>query len=198
MTRLIALSSCRDSIYIIRSPAVGSFTPAAKAGALLSGGAAIGTIRVLNSTFELVLPGGVRGCLLLEATSDRILAVEYGQELFRLDPAGIGFSPPEPGAAPDRAETEKAETGYMIAASTSGIFYRKSAPGNPPYVQEGQTVEKGKILGLIEIMKVFNHIVFPGTDTFAAGTVRKIYCEDAQEVKLGQPLFLIDLREQGG
>jgi acetyl-CoA carboxylase biotin carboxyl carrier protein len=88
-------------------------------------------------------------------------------------------------------EGETAEEGHVITAFTTGIFYRKSSPDAPPYVEEGETVEKGKVLGLIEVMKTFNHIIFTGTDSSNSGKIKKIFVKDSQEVKLNQPLFLI-------
>ena len=84
------------------------------------------------------------------------------------------------------------EDGYQIRASTTGIFYRRSSPDAPAYVKEGQKIERGKILGLIEVMKTFNHIVFQGTDNSNSGVITKILCEDAQEVKLGDGLFVVE------
>ena len=58
-------------------------------------------------------------------------------------------------------------------------------------MEEGQKIEKGKVLGLIEVMKTFNHVVFQGTDTSESGVIKKILVEDAQEVKLGEGLFVV-------
>ena len=52
-------------------------------------------------------------------------------------------------------------------------------------------MKKGEILGLIEVMKTFNHILFQGTGDSDTGVVEKIYAQDAQEVQLGEKLFLI-------
>jgi biotin carboxyl carrier protein len=56
----------------------------------------------------------------------------------------------------------------------------------------GQEIEKGKALGLIEVMKTFNHIIFQGTGKSNQGKIKKIYVKDSQEVKQGEPLFLIE------
>jgi acetyl-CoA carboxylase biotin carboxyl carrier protein len=79
-----------------------------------------------------------------------------------------------------------------VKAFTTGIFYAKPSPDAPSFVTVGQEIEKGKALGLIEVMKTFNHIIFQGTDDSSTGTIKKIYVKDSQEVKVGQPLFLID------
>lgn len=68
-----------------------------------------------------------------------------------------------------------------------GTFYRRPGPDDPPYVEEGQHVEPGDTLCLIEAMKLFNEIVAE-----QAGVVRKIVLEDGAPAEFGQPLFLIE------
>jgi biotin carboxyl carrier protein len=72
----------------------------------------------------------------------------------------------------------------VVSAPLFGIFHRTAAPGTPPFVELGQTVEAGQKLAIIEAMKVFNTIAAD-----AAGTVAEILAEAGQEVEPGQPLF---------
>jgi biotin carboxyl carrier protein len=76
-----------------------------------------------------------------------------------------------------------------ILAWTGGTFYSRETPEAGEYVREGQHVEEGDVLGLLEVMKMFNQIraEFPGT-------IRKI-CIDASTGKIvarSQVLFQID------
>ena len=76
-----------------------------------------------------------------------------------------------------------------ILAWTGGTFYSRETPEAGEYVREGQHVEEGDVLGLLEVMKMFNQIraEFPGT-------IRKI-CIDAGTGKIvarSQVLFQID------
>ena len=48
-----------------------------------------------------------------------------------------------------------------VRAPMSGVFYRRSAPDEPPYVEVGDTVKKKQVLGLLETMKVFQNIKSP-------------------------------------
>ena len=48
-----------------------------------------------------------------------------------------------------------------VRAPMSGVFYRKPAPDQPPYVEVGDTVKKKQILALLETMKVFQKIKSP-------------------------------------
>lgn len=61
-----------------------------------------------------------------------------------------------------------------VRAPLAGIFYRASKPGEKPYVEEGQSVKKGDIVGLVEAMKMMNEIPAP-----CDGIVREIKAKDA-------------------
>ena len=76
-----------------------------------------------------------------------------------------------------------------ILAWTGGTFYSRETPEAKEYVLEGQHVEKGDVIGLIEVMKMFNQI-----RAEFSGTIRKI-CVSAGSgiiVSRGQRLFEID------
>jgi acetyl-CoA carboxylase biotin carboxyl carrier protein len=68
----------------------------------------------------------------------------------------------------------------------AGIFYGAPSPGSPPFVQEGDTVAAGQIIGLIEAMKVFNEIPSP-----VSGTVKRLVAENGAVVGVGDALLLI-------
>ena len=76
-----------------------------------------------------------------------------------------------------------------ILAWTGGTFYSRETPEAEEYVLEGQHVEKGEVIGLLEVMKMFNQI-----RAEFSGTIRKI-CVSAGSgiiVSRGQQLFEID------
>lgn len=193
MAPLRTLCDTKNSEHLILSPKVGFFSPEHKAGTFLSPGAFVGRIRALNSYQDLYLPEDVQGKVVLDENMDKTFPVEYGQELFRLRLEQLVDDEKKFAADESKAkETADADEGYVISAFTTGIFYRKPAPDAPPFVEVGQRIEKGKALGLIEVMKTFNRIIFHGTDKAEVGKIKKVYVEDAAEVKSGQPLFLID------
>ena len=192
MASLKALLVKKESQIIIKSPAVGYYSLMPGKGTFLSGNAFIGKLRILNSFHDLYLPENVFGKVIIEQEKDKMFYVEYGQELFRLNPEKALIDSEQQIAASELKKSEKLEQGFLITAFTTGIFYRRSSPDAPSYVEEGQRIEKGKVLGLIEVMKTFNHIVFQGTDKSDSGVIKKIFCDDAQEVKLGEWLFVIE------
>ena len=78
------------------------------------------------------------------------------------------------------------ETAHIIKSPMVGTFYTSSAPGSPPFVEQGQTVAKGDVLCIIEAMKIMNQI-----EADVGGMVSKILVENGDPVEYGQPLFVI-------
>jgi acetyl-CoA carboxylase biotin carboxyl carrier protein len=68
-----------------------------------------------------------------------------------------------------------------------GTFYRKSSPDKPNFVEVGDEITPGKVVCIIEAMKLFNEI-----ESEVKGKVVKILVEDASPVEYDQPLFLVE------
>jgi acetyl-CoA carboxylase biotin carboxyl carrier protein len=67
-----------------------------------------------------------------------------------------------------------------------GTFYRSASPGAKPFVEIGDTVQKGDALCIIEAMKLMNEI-----EADTTGTIKAILAENGQPIEFGQPLFVI-------
>jgi acetyl-CoA carboxylase biotin carboxyl carrier protein len=74
-----------------------------------------------------------------------------------------------------------------IVAPMVGTFYRAPAPGAPPFVEVGDTVEPGQTVCIVEAMKLMNEITAE-----EKGIIKKILVENAEPVEYGQPLFLYE------
>ena len=85
---------------------------------------------------------------------------------------------PAPAAAIDNLITIKSP---MI-----GTFYRRAAPDKPLLAEEGTEVSQGKVVCIIEAMKLFNEI-----ESEVKGTIVKVLVDDASPVEFDQPLFLV-------
>jgi acetyl-CoA carboxylase biotin carboxyl carrier protein len=99
-------------------------------------------------------------------------------------------SPPASTVAPksrSEAAAEEAAGFAPIEAPMVGTFYRAPAPDAPPYVQEGDLVQKGTVLCIIEAMKLMNEI-----ESEVKGRIAKVLVENGQAVEFGQPLFLVE------
>lgn len=187
-----AIIEKEDSELRILSPAVGFYSEMPEENALVSGKTRIGKLLVLNSSHWLYLPENVSGIVKYNREIDKVEQVGYKDELFRLVTKQLRVSRENENLEADSTAEDLAANGFFIRAFTTGIFYRRPSPDAAPYVEEGQKIEKGKVLGLIEVMKTFNHIVFHGTEDSDTGMIKKILVEDGQEVQLNQPLFLIE------
>lgn len=100
-------------------------------------------------------------------------------------PAAVRLSPGET-AAPVATLADPENTERLLAPM-AGIFYRSSSPDNPPYAEEGDVVEPGDALGLIEAMKLYNEV----TSHIRARVVRFLV-ENEQHIEADQPLVLLE------
>ncbi len=92
-----------------------------------------------------------------------------------------------PAASPSTREQSADTDKNAIPSPMVGTAYRSPSPGSLPFVDIGQSVEKGQTLLIIEAMKTMNQIPSP-----RAGVVKAILFEDAQPVEFGEPLIVIE------
>ncbi len=94
-----------------------------------------------------------------------------------------------PAAAAD-SKKEAAETPgntITIKSPMIGTFYRKASPDKPNFVEVGDEITPGKVICIIEAMKLFNEI-----ESEVKGKIVKLLVEDASPVEYDQPLFLVE------
>jgi biotin carboxyl carrier protein len=84
------------------------------------------------------------------------------------------------------AEARKSKR-VEVRAPMSGIFYRKAAPDQPPYVEVGDTVKKKQVIALLETMKVFQKVKSP-----ANGKILEIAAENETPLKDDDLMFVIE------
>lgn len=96
---------------------------------------------------------------------------------------------PQTSAAEEKPKaTPKDESNLLtIKSPMIGTFYRKSAPDKPNFVEIGDEVSSGKVVCIIEAMKLFNEI-----ESEVKGKIVKILVDDASPVEYDQPLFLVE------
>ena len=101
------------------------------------------------------------------------------------EPAAIASAPAasvEKSAAP-----LKTDNLVTIKSPMIGTFYRRPSPDKPIFAEVGDEVTPGKVVCIIEAMKLFNEI-----ESEVSGKIVKILVEDASPVEYDQPLFLVD------
>ena len=74
----------------------------------------------------------------------------------------------------------------QILSPLPGIFYRKLAPDKPPYKKEGDSVDAGEVIGLIEVMKTFHEV-----KATEAGTVARFLLDNEDPVDAGQDIAVL-------
>jgi acetyl-CoA carboxylase biotin carboxyl carrier protein len=100
-------------------------------------------------------------------------------------PAPTAAQPTSP-ATPVAAAPAPSNT-ITIKSPMIGTFYRKSSPDKPAFAEIGTEVEPGKVVCIIEAMKLFNEI-----ESEVSGRIVKVLVEDASPVEYDQPLFLVE------
>jgi len=121
----------------------------------------------------------------------QVVSAPYQQQ------AAPSYSPPPvsapvaTGAPSTNGKSKPAEAAadnlITIKSPMIGTFYRSSAPDKPSFVNVGDETEPGKVVCIIEAMKLFNEI-----ESEVKGKIVKVLVEDASPVEFDQPLFLVD------
>ncbi|MBI2870888.1 MAG: acetyl-CoA carboxylase biotin carboxyl carrier protein [Candidatus Omnitrophica bacterium] len=110
-------------------------------------------------------------------------APEVSMGLAPLPPGGTLSA----GAQAGEPSQPEAEEGVLeVKAPMVGTFYRAPAPDAPPYAEEGQRIEKGQVLCIIEAMKLMNEI-----KSELSGTIKDILVRNGDPVEFDQTLFRI-------
>lgn len=83
--------------------------------------------------------------------------------------------------------TQKPDNLITIKSPMIGTFYKRPSPDKPIFVEVGDDITPGKVVCIIEAMKLFNEI-----ESEVSGKVVKILVEDSSPVEYDQPLFLVE------
>ena len=102
-------------------------------------------------------------------------------------PAPVAAAPVA--AAPEAPKAPAADDSKLITIKSPmiGTFYRATSPDKPALANVGDSIEKGKVVCIIEAMKLFNDI-----ESEISGKIVKVLVDDASPVEYDQPLFLVD------
>ena len=91
-----------------------------------------------------------------------------------------------PAAAPAPAQDAAQAALPTITSPMVGTFYRAPSPGAAPFIEVGDTVKKGQVIGIIEAMKLLNEV-----EADKDGVVQAFAAENGQPVEYGQPLVIL-------
>jgi acetyl-CoA carboxylase biotin carboxyl carrier protein len=114
----------------------------------------------------------------------RRAAVAAGPQEVVLAPAPAPAPAPEPAKEkPERAVDDKM---VLVKSPIVGTFYEGPSPGAPPFVRVGERVQPGKVLCIIESMKLMNEI-----EAETSGIIESKLVPNGQPVEYGEALFAI-------
>ena len=135
---------------------------------------------------------------LIEESGIAELEIKEGEESVRISrqtanyaqPMQVAMAPqPHTMSAPVAAPVEIAEPerGHQVKSPMVGTFYNKASPTSAPFVTQGQQVNAGDTLCIIEAMKMMNQI-----EADKSGKISAILVEDGSPVEFDQVLFVIE------
>jgi acetyl-CoA carboxylase biotin carboxyl carrier protein len=91
--------------------------------------------------------------------------------------------------AESKKETPASDDSKLVTIKSPmiGTFYRAPGPDKPIFINVGDEIKPGKVLCIIEAMKLFNEI-----ESEISGRIVKVLVDDASPVEYDQPLFLVE------
>lgn len=108
-------------------------------------------------------------------------------QVFHTAPAPAPQASAAAPAAPAVPPAPKADNLITIKSPMIGTFYRRPSPDKPMLADVGTEIAPGKVVCIIEAMKLFNEI-----ESEISGTIVKVLVDDASPVEYDQPLFLVE------
>jgi len=189
------LESSDEGRLRVLAPRVGWWSDLPRPGTLVGPGSPVGELWQLHRKVLLRLPDGAAGRIVSLDDRLRTAPVEYGQLLFELEPLRSGAGPADVeagvGGIGVGAGSGLAAGQHAIVAPTDGIFYQRPSPDAPPFVRVGQRIRSGQAVGLVEVMKTFNQILYGGPGLPEEAEVEEIRCADSEEVSVGDVLIVL-------
>ena len=103
-----------------------------------------------------------------------------------LAPAAPAVAPAAPETAKEKPEKAADDKRVLVKSPIVGTFYEGPSPGAPPFVRVGERVQPGKVLCIIESMKLMNEI-----EAETSGIIESKLVPNGQPVEYGEALFAI-------
>jgi acetyl-CoA carboxylase biotin carboxyl carrier protein len=92
-----------------------------------------------------------------------------------------------PKSNPPAAGSKDTSNYITVKSPMIGTFYRSSSPDKPSFANVGDEIKPGKVLCIIEAMKLFNEI-----ESEVSGRIVQVLANDSTPVEYDQPLFLVE------
>ncbi len=131
------------------------------------------------------------GKVTIKQKEEQVVTVASPQQVYNVAPQQPQVAPaPSPittSSTPPPEATAAPSNTVTIKSPMIGTLYRKSSPDKPSFVEVGTMIEPGKVLCVIEAMKLFNEI-----ESEIKGKIVKVLVDDSSPVEYDQPLFLVE------
>jgi acetyl-CoA carboxylase biotin carboxyl carrier protein len=149
-------------------------------------------IRKIKKLIELIETSGISEIEIHEGEESVRLSRYPGSALMQQPAQGVPVvappvEPPSPSPSPPEPTPDEPTKGHIIKSPMVGTFYRAPSPTTKPFVEEGQMVNEGDTLCIIEAMKILNQITAD-----KAGIIVRILVENGAPVEYDEPLFVIE------
>jgi acetyl-CoA carboxylase biotin carboxyl carrier protein len=112
------------------------------------------------------------------------IRTKSGVETSVTAPQPVTIAAPAPAAKPEAPARKETDSLVYVKSPIVGTYYDCSSPGAPPFVRIGEQVTPGKVLCIIESMKLMNEI-----EADAAGVIESKLVQNGQPVEYGEALF---------
>ena len=124
-----------------------------------------------------------------EEPAQNVYAAPVHQPISMPQQTQPALGPSASAAVTEKPKTTDTATGNYITVKSPmiGTFYRSQSPGKPAFIEVGDEITPGKVVCIIEAMKLFNEI-----ESEVKGRIVKVLAEDASPVEYDQPLFLVE------
>jgi len=127
---------------------------------------------------------------LLEETGLTEIEVEEAGTRVRVARQGAPIAPPAstPSPAPSTpTDLQTPASGTVVTSPLVGTVFLAPSPGAPPFAKQGDSINEGQTIVIVEAMKTMNQV-----PTTVSGRVVEIYVRDGQPIEFGEPLMRID------
>ena len=126
------------------------------------------------------------GKVTIKQKEEKVTVTSVPNQVYAAAPTAAPVASTAPVASAPTAAAPVADNLITIKSPMIGTFYRRASPDKPMLAEEGTEVSPGKVVCIIEAMKLFNEI-----ESEVKGTIVKVLVEDASPVEYDQPLFLV-------
>lgn len=116
-----------------------------------------------------------------------VVTVQAPQPVAQQVAAAVPAPAPQQEAPAAPAQPQQSDNLITIKSPMIGTFYRSPKPGEPPFINVGDTISEGQHICIIEAMKLFNEI-----EAEVSGKIVKVLADDASPVEYDQPLFQVE------